>query len=170
VGTPYIGEIKIVSFNYAPKGWALCNGQVMQINGNQPLFSLYGTTFGGDGRTTFGLPNLQGRAPVHRGSIVVGQVGGEATHTLAVSEMPTHVHQAVADSSTAPDPEGTQPAPNKRVAGAQPGNLYGPANQLTPMNAAAVGTTGGGQAHENRQPYLTLNFIVALQGVFPSRN
>ena len=170
MGTPFLGEVKIVAFNFAPKGWAQANGQLMPINQNQALFSLYGTTFGGDGRTTFGIPNLQGRVPVHRSSVALGERAGEAVHTLVLNEMPTHIHQVFGDNTTAPDPAGTSPTPTSRLAGSQPGSLYGTANQLTAMNAASVGNNGGSQPHENRQPFLTLLFIVALQGVFPSPN
>jgi microcystin-dependent protein len=163
--------MKLISWNYAPKGWAFCNGGTLPINQNQPLFALFGTNFGGDGRTNFALPNMQGRTPIHSGAgFIQGQAGGETAHTVTMSEMPQHIHYGVADTTVAPDPAGTSPAPNKRLANTQPGDLYGPAGALIPMNAAAIGFTGGSQPHQNMQPYLTLNWIVALIGVFPSPN
>src|SRR5262249_8925291 len=146
-------------------GWALCNGQLMPINQNQALFSLFGTTYGGDGRTTFALPNLQGRTPVHFGDgITQGQLGGEIAHTLNMSELAAHTHT----------PAGTSVAANL---GTPSGNLWASAGQVwysnaagvVSMNPATVLPVGGSQPHENRSPYLVLNFIVALQGIFPSQ-
>jgi microcystin-dependent protein len=163
--------LKLVSWNYAPRSWAFANGQLLPINQNQPLFALYGTTFGGNGQTTFGLPDMRGKVPIHSGAgFIQGQTGGETAHTLSVNEMPQHIHYGIADTTVAPDPAGTSPAPNKRLARTQPGDLYGPASALIPMNTGAISNTGGSQAHNNMQPYLTLNWIVALQGVFPSPN
>jgi microcystin-dependent protein len=171
LGTPYLGELKLISWNFAPKSWAFANGQLLPINQNQALFSLYGTTFGGDGRTNFAIPDLRGKVPLHPGAgFIQGERGGETAHTLSVLEMPMHIHYGVADSTVAPDPDGRSPAPNKRLARTQPGDLYGPAASLIHMNPNAIGNTGGSQAHDNMQPYLTLNWVVALQGVFPSPN
>jgi microcystin-dependent protein len=163
---PYIGEIKVISFNFPPKGWAFCNGQLLAINQNQALFSILGTMYGGDGRINFGLPNLQGRIPLHQGSgYVVGQAAGEAAHTLTTLEMPTHVHPAVAQS--APSNPGVSPA--GAIWAQAPAVAYAPAPNIQ-MNPAAVQNSGGSQPHENQAPYLVLNFIIALVGIFPSRN
>ena len=170
MGTPFLGEIKIMSFNFPPKGWSFCNGQLLPINQNQALFSLLGTTFGGDGRTTFALPNLQGLVPVHRGTFTLGQRGGEETHTLTSNEMPTHNHLVVADNTVAPDTGGNIPGTDKRLAGSNAAQLYHPFANAVAMNAGAVGNAGGGQPHDNRMPTLVLSFCIALQGVFPSRN
>ena len=164
MGTPYIGEIRIFSFNFPPKGWAFCNGQLLPINQNQALFSILGTTYGGNGQTNFALPNLQGRVPVHVGNgIVLGQSSGEATHTLITSEMPAHTHI----------PAGSATPANL---GVLTGNLWVTGNAAynptanTSTNLASILNVGGGQPHENMSPYLTLNICIALQGIFPSRN
>jgi len=173
MSTPFMSEIKIVSFTFAPKGWAMCNGQSLAINSNQALFSLLGTTYGGDGRTTFALPNLQGRIATHQGSgLTLGQKAGEEMHTLSVGEMPAHVHPVQCDpspnsSTRAPSPTGNVPASSS------PNQLYsagGTGMQAVSMNPAMVQTVGGSQPHENRMPFLVLNFIIALQGIFPTRN
>jgi microcystin-dependent protein len=165
VTTPYLSEIKIMSFGFAPKGWALCNGQLLPINQNQALFSLLGTTYGGDGRVNFALPDLQARTPLHMGSgHTLGERGGEQAHTLAISEIPTHVHTA-----NAANVAGDDPIPTGNFL-AQVDNLYGPANNLTSLLPATLSNTGGSQAHLNMQPFLTLNFCIALQGIFPSQN
>ena len=162
---PFLGEIKIISWNFPPKGWAFCNGTLLPINQNQALFSILGTTYGGDGRTTFGLPNLQGRVPVHVGNgISLGELGGETAHTLIISEMPAHTHV----------PAGSNAAPNSRspagkIWTASPTQPFGPSAN-TAMNPAAIQPTGGSQPHENMSPYLVLNFVIALQGIFPSQN
>ena len=159
---PFLGELKLMSFNFAPKTWAQCNGQLLPINQNQALFSLLGTMYGGNGQTTFGLPDMRGRVPIHRGDYAQGERIGEETHTLNSNEMPAHPHGAQASTQN-----GTQADP-KILAAAS--NAYtGPSN-LTTISPGTVSNTGGGQAHENRQPYLVLNWCIALQGIFPSRN
>lgn len=168
MGTPFLSEIKIVSFAFAPKGWALCNGQLLPINQNQALFSLLGTTYGGDGRVNFGLPNLQGRVPLHFGvGIVLGAQGGENSHTLSVSEMAGHSHQANGSSTSI-----TSGSPVNDYWGdgtASSVNLYSNASINSPMAGNAIGTSGGGQPHQNQSPYLVLNCVIALQGIFPSQ-
>lgn len=163
---PFLSEVRIMSFEFAPKGWALCNGQLLPINQNQALFSLLGTTFGGDGRVNFALPDLRGRTPIHVGSgHTLGERGGEQAHTLSISELPTHTHVAQA-SSTA----GNVPVPTNNVLATSPSNIYSGPTSLTSLNAGSVLNVGGSQAHLNMQPFLTLNFCVALQGIFPSPN
>jgi len=163
---PFLAEIRLMSFVFAPKGWALCNGQLLPINQNQALFSLLGTTFGGDGRVNFGLPDVQGRVPVHMGNgFTLGQRGGEQAHTLIVSEVPQHTHQAQASSTSG---NTNVPATNL-LAGSAPNNLYGAAAALEAMNSATITNAGGSQAHDNMQPYLTISFCIALQGIFPSQ-
>jgi microcystin-dependent protein len=161
---PFLSEIRIMSFVFAPKGWALCNGQLLPINQNQALFSLLGTTFGGDGRVNFALPDLRGRVPIHVGSgHTLGERGGEPAHTLSIAELPTHTHAAMAQPTTT----GTQLPPVSAVL-AQASNVYRTPDNLTSLNAATVTNTGGSQAHLNMQPFLTLTFAIALQGIFPS--
>jgi microcystin-dependent protein len=162
---PFLSEIRIMSFVFAPKGWALCNGQLLPINQNQALFSLLGTTFGGDGRVNFALPDLRGRTPIHVGSgHTLGERGGEQAHTLSIAELPTHTHVAMAQPAT-----GTQlPAVGALLA--QASNVYRTPDNLTSLNPATIANTGGSQAHLNMQPFLTLSFCIALQGIFPSPN
>lgn len=162
---PFLSEIRIFSFNFAPRGWALCNGQLLPINQNQALFSLLGTTYGGDGRVNFGLPNLQGRTPIHVGNVhTLGEQGGEQNHTLSISELPTHVHTASASSANA-----NQPIPTNAIQAAA-NNAYSPPTGLTSLTPQTITNVGGSQAHLNMQPFLTLNFSIALQGIFPSPN
>lgn len=163
---PFLSEVRIFSFGFAPQGWAMCNGQLMQINQNQALFSLLGTTYGGNGTTNFALPDLRGRVTMHVGNgLVLGQKAGEEVHTLIGTEMPTHTHQArgSANGPTVTPPTGNFWASNT---GFTP---YG-STADTAMSTQAVGNIGGSQAHENRSPYLTLNYCIALQGIFPSQN
>jgi microcystin-dependent protein len=163
---PFIGEIKIVAFDFPPKGWAACDGATLPINQNQALFSLLGTTYGGNGSTTFALPNLQGRTPIHFGeNIVLGQAGGEPAHTLSMNEMPLHNHVLQASSGDADSDD-----PTGRLFGKLGPSLYGPPGQPTQLEPSTVSTVGGSQAHENRQPYLVVNIVIALNGIFPSRN
>src|ERR1700712_3597341 len=163
---PFIGEIRATSANFAPRGWALCNGQLLAINSNQALFAILGTTYGGDGRTNFALPNLQGRSPMHRDqsqSHPLGTATGESSHTLSVSEIPPHPHQ----------PSGRSTANTASSANSTWATAPAPAFASTPdvvMHPAAIGSTGDGQGHDNMPPYQVVNFIVALVGVFPSRN
>jgi microcystin-dependent protein len=165
MGTPYLSEIRIFSFNFAPKGWALCNGQLLPINQNQALFSLLGTTYGGDGRVNFALPNLQGRVPMQIGNgHIEGEIGGETAHTLNISELPSHNHQAAANSAST---NASTPIGNFWANGGK--SIYA-ADSNTAMASQAISNTGGSQPHENMSPYLVLNFCIALQGVFPSRN
>ncbi len=162
---PFLSEIRMMSFDFPPKGWALCNGQLLPIAQNQALFSLMGTTYGGNGQTTFALPNLQGRVPIHEGSgHTLGEAAGEQAHTLVQAELPTHLH-VLNGSVTNADVV----IPTGNVL-AQSSQLYGPATQLTALDPSSNGLVGGAQAHLNMQPFLTLNFCIALVGIFPSRN
>ena len=167
MGTPFLSEIKIVGFNFAPQGWAECNGQFLPINQNQALFSLLGTMYGGNGQTTFALPDFRGRVPIHVGSgFTQGQAGGQEFHTVTQSEMPAHNHFVQASNATA-----TTSAPGGNLLGVNNIALYGPGgSNLTTLFPGTVSNVGGSQPHENRQPFLVLNFIIALIGVFPSQN
>jgi len=176
---PFISEIRIFPYAFAPRLWAWCNGQILQISQNTALFALLGTQFGGDGRTTYGLPNLVDRTPIGAGrgqglsDRRIGQRVGSATSTLTVRQLAAHTHELGAHGT--PGAETTAPGhtfgggPSARRGG---GNtpVYAPANNLTPMASQAIANTGGGQAHANEQPYLRLNFCIALEGIFPSRN
>jgi microcystin-dependent protein len=163
---PFLSEIRIMSFGFAPKGWALCDGQLLPINQNQALFSLLGTTYGGDGRVNFGLPDLRSRTPIHTGSgHTLGERGGEQAHTLSISEIPTHTHVLNGTSST-----GTLIIAAGNLPAVSPTQMYqAPTTNLTAMNPASIATVGGSQAHLNMQPFLVLNFSIALQGIFPSQ-
>jgi microcystin-dependent protein len=162
---PFLSEIRIMSFVFAPKGWALCNGQLLPINQNQALFSLLGTTFGGDGRVNFALPDLRARIPIHVGSgHTVGERGGEQSHTLSIAELPTHTHVANASSTV-----GNAFVPtNTLLAKVEGVDAYSTPTNLVAMSPSSVSNNGGSQAHLNMQPFLTLSFCIALQGIFPS--
>ncbi len=162
---PFLGEIRMMSFGHAPKGWALCDGQLLPINQNQALFSLLGTMYGGDGRVNFALPDLRNRLPIHVGpDFYLAQKGGEVVHTLMARELPPHTHPL-----TASDGPGTATSPAGARWAATTVSHYGPASQVA-MHAAAVGPSGGNQSHENRGPYLVISFAIALAGIFPSQN
>ena len=164
---PFLGEIRVMSFPFAPRGWAFCNGQLMTISQNQALYSLIGTTYGGDGRTNFLLPNLQGRVPIHQaGGYPLGNAGGEQAHTLSATELPPHAHALNATSASG----NAIVAPGNLLA-TTPNQLYhAPDGNTVAMNAASISPAGGGQAHANMMPYLTLNFCIALTGIFPTQN
>jgi microcystin-dependent protein len=167
---PFLSEIRIMSFNFAPRGWALCNGQLLPINQNQALFSLLGTTYGGDGRVNFALPDLRGRTPIHMGDgHTLGERGGEPAHTLSIAELPQHVHVAQATTAQA-DQNSNGPAPSRMAAQSNFSALYAAAGSLQAMAPNALSNVGGSQAHENMEPYVTLSFCIALQGIFPSQN
>jgi microcystin-dependent protein len=166
MSTPYVGQLLLAAFNFAPKGYALCNGQTMAINQNTALFSLLGTTYGGNGIQTFALPNLQGRTPVGVGSgINYGELAGEDSHTLISAEAPTHTHQLQANvtGASAAKPEGS-------ILAGGGANFYTSAASLVAMNQATLPSVGGSQAHENRQPFLVMTWCIALTGIFPTRN
>lgn len=171
MSTPFLSEIKIVSFNFAPKGWALCNGQLLPINQNQALFSLLGTTYGGDGRLNFALPNLRGQVPIHTGNgHTLGEKAGTTSVTLSIQQLAQHIHNSNATS----DPHNSNPENYQPLAVdglfAVVNNLYASAGNLTPLLPSTLSNVGGSQPHDNMQPYLVLNFIIALQGIFPSQN
>ncbi len=170
---PFLAEVRIVGFNFAPRGWAFCDGQILPINQNQSLYSLLGTTYGGDGRTSFALPDMRGRTPIHVGNgHREGQKSGEETHTLAGNEMPQHTHTARASSAAGDSPLPVQGS-NRNVLASSTNEAYRSftsAGDLVSMRSGTIANVGGGQAHENMQPYLAINFCIALQGLFPSRN
>ena len=164
MANPFLGEIKICAFNFPPKGWALCNGQLLPINQNQALFSLLGTIYGGDGRVTFSLPDLRSTAPMHAGAgFIQGQRGGEENHTLIQSELPAHSHLVPASNRP-----GNQASPAGALFAAHRGGYAN--NSDTSLAPASVSNVGASQPHNNMPPYLVLNFVIALQGIFPSRN
>jgi microcystin-dependent protein len=163
---PFLSEIRIMSFSFAPKGWALCNGQLLPINQNQALFSLLGTTFGGDGRVNFALPDLQGRVPIHVGSgHTLGEKGGEQAHTLSIAETPTHTHSVNANTTAT---GGTATPNNNFLGGGNNVYLAPNAGPLVSLQPGTIPNVGGSQAHLNMEPFLTLTFCIALQGIFPS--
>ena len=165
---PFLAEIRIMGFNgFAPKGWAQCNGQFLPINQNQALYSLLGITYGGNGTTTFALPDLRGRTPEHYFNRTMGTKSGEEAHTITTSEMPAHNHFVSANSTAATS---NAAFANARLANSTPQNLYGPFSAPTAMDPGAVTNVGGSQPHNTMQPYLSLNFCIALQGIFPSIN
>ncbi|MEA2297904.1 MAG: hypothetical protein QOF77_840 [Solirubrobacteraceae bacterium] len=160
---PFLSEIRVFSFNFPPKGWAMCNGQILQINQNQALFALLGTTYGGNGQTTFALPNLQGSGPMHRGAgHALGEKGGEVNHTLTLPELPTHTHLVTGSSAN-----GSTPGPGVPAA---VNNVYGPPASPVALDPASLTPAGGSQPHNNLMPFLVLNFCISLVGIFPSRN
>ena len=162
---PFLSEIKIMSFNFPPRGWALCNGQLLPINQNQALFALLGTTYGGNGQTTFALPDLRGRVPLHMGNgFILGGAAGQEFHTLTQSETPAHNHFANVVNANA-----DVIVPTNNFLGAS-NNLYQPGPPNTTLAPNTITNVGGSQPHENRQPFTVLNFCIALQGIFPSRN
>jgi microcystin-dependent protein len=163
---PFLSEIKIVSFNFPPKGWAFCNGQLMPINQNQALFALLGTTYGGNGQTNFALPNLRGRLPIHMGNgHTLGEAAGASAVTISQQTMPQHLHFEMAQPT-----EQNSQLPAAGAVFCQVSNVYRTADNLLALNPASVTNVGGSQPHNNMMPYLVLNFIIALQGIFPSRN
>jgi microcystin-dependent protein len=178
MATPFLGQIQIVGFNFAPTGWATCDGQLLPINQNTALFSILGTTYGGDGRVTFGLPNLRDRTPLGAGGgpglsfYVLGQVDGSENVTLVAGQMPAHTHGLVGDAGVSGSGTPTGAEVFGVTKGAKPGavNVYGPAANTAAMDPIALSTVGGSQPHNNRQPYLGVLFIIAMQGIFPSRN
>ena len=165
---PFLAEIRLMSFVFPPKGWALCNGQLMQIQQNQALFSLLGTTYGGDGRVNFALPNLQARIPIHMGNgHTLGERGGEQAHTLSIAEIPTHSHFVNADTTVA---TAGNPSATRRLSKSNGAFLYAGASNFVVMDPQSISNVGGSQAHQNMQPVLTLSFCIALEGIFPSQN
>jgi microcystin-dependent protein len=169
---PYLSEIRMFGGNFAPVGWALCDGSVLNIAENNALYALLGTTYGGDGQTTFGLPDLRSRIPVHTGTIPTtgttytqGQAGGSETVTLMTPQLPVHSHQAMAVAGT-----GNQTGPLGAVWAASASNLYTTAAPNAAMAANAVGAAGGSQPHENMMPSLAINFIICTQGIYPSQS
>ena len=163
---PFLSEIRIFSFSYAPRGWAMCNGQLLPINQNQPLFSLLGTRYGGNGQTNFALPDLRARVPMHFNTHTLGERGGEQAHTLTISELPLHIHATMASNNVGnvDDPAGNL------LGNSAPNTLFGPTQSLQAFSPGTVTSVGGSQAHNNMMPYLVLNFCIALQGIFPSQN
>ncbi len=169
MSTPYIGEIRMVGFNFAPVGWAFCDGQLMDIAQNDTLFNLIGTTYGGDGQTTFALPNLAGRVPIHQGqgpglsNYVIGQMAGSETVTLATNQIPAHTHVPAANTGT-----GSQSSPQNALWAASPSGNYTNPPANIPMRSGLVGSSGGSQPHENMMPFVAINFIISLFGIFPT--
>ena len=165
---PFLSEIRLMSFVFAPQGWALCNGQLLPINQNQALFALLGTTYGGNGSTSFALPDLRARAAMHAGSgHTLGERAGEAAHTVTVAELPEHTHALAGTTATA---TGRLTGPAQALAVRTGSAAYAPPSAPLTMSPDALATAGGNQPHENRQPFLTLSYCIALQGIFPSQN
>ena len=164
---PYVGEIRMFAGNFPPVGWLLCAGQLLPISENEVLFQLIGTTYGGNGQTTFGLPDLRGRTPIHSAqNHYLGEKGGQEAHTLTIAELPTHVHAANATNNGGT----TNTVSGNVLSNLAPNELYVGASSLVALNPATITNVGGSQAHQNMQPYLVLNFCIALQGIFPSQN
>jgi microcystin-dependent protein len=165
MSNPFLSEIRIMSFVFPPKGWALCNGQLLPINQNQALFSLLGTTYGGDGRVNFGLPDLRGRVPTHMGDgLSLGEKAGTESVTISATTMPQHIHVMVGTSDV-----GVNAPPAGQLLATSPAKIYAGFANATTLQPGTIGNTGGSQPHENRQPFLTLSFCIALQGIFPSQ-
>ena len=171
MGQPFVGEIRMGGWNFAPNGWAFCNGATVAISQNDVLFNLIGTTYGGDGLNTFNLPNLLGRFPIHQGtdphgsSYVIGQLSGVEAVTLTTNQMPSHTHLPQADAAT-----GSQSSPGGHYWAGTAANAYAAGGTATPINSLAVGTAGGSQPHDNMPPFLAINFVISLFGIFPSQN
>ena len=167
-GPPYLGELRVFSFGFAPEGWVGCDGRAMDINGNAGLFSLLGTTFGGNGQTSFNLPDLRARVPMHsREPGDVGRADGEASHQLIPAEMPIHNHQLIASNVVSDN----VPDATKRLGNSEPGNLYGPgSSNLAAMHPSVIGVAGASEPHENRQPFLALNICICVQGDYPPKS
>lgn len=178
MSNPFVAEIRIFCGNFAPKGWAFCNGQLLPISQNTALFSLLGTSFGGDGKSNFALPNLQGSFPMHTGGSggpgltprTIGESSGTGTVTLIDSQIPAHTHVPFASADAAASKTPVPGATGAVMLAGTSVPVYGALTELTSLASSAIGTAGGGQPHENHQPYLSLNFIIALQGVFPPRS
>lgn len=166
---PFLSEIRIMSFNFPPRGWAFCNGQLLPISQNQGLFSLLGSTFGGDGRVNFGLPDCKARVPIHMGNgHVLGEKGGEQAHTVSIQEMPMHTHKVNAQATSSTLQNKSVPTGNL-LSNSQAVNIYSNnGSDLVSLHTSSIGNIGGSQAHQNMQPFLVLNFCIALQGIFPS--
>jgi microcystin-dependent protein len=163
---PFLSEIRIISWGYAPPGWALCNGQLLPINQNQALFALLGTTYGGNGQTNFALPNLRGRVPIHEGNgHTLGEAAGSTAVTVNIQQLPTHSHSLQASSLN-----GNQLTPSNRLLANVAGKIYSDPVALTTLSPSSVTSVGGNQPHNNMMPYIVLNFMIALQGIFPSQN
>lgn len=169
---PFLSEIRIFSFNFAPKGWALCNGQLLPINQNQALFALLGTTYGGNGQTNFALPNLRGRASIHEGAgHTLGEAAGSSAVTINIQQLPTHTHTMTSNMAiTSANQNATQGSPGGNNWANTGKQIWNTAQGNAVMHPASVSNVGGSQPHTNMQPYLVLNFCIALQGIFPSQN